>query len=75
MNFTSEEQARETIESWREQSTEAQLSKLKKASEALALNRMYYEDKGSDRAARRVGRIMEILEERRVELAGGDDGK
>ena len=68
MNFTSEEQARETLEEWRGQSEGAQLSKLRKALEALALNRMYYEDKGSERAAERVMRIMAVLEGRVAEL-------
>lgn len=75
MNFTNEDQAREAIEQWREQSQGAQLSKLKKAIEGLELNRMYYEDKGSERSAERIGRILDILEERREVLAAaGEEG-
>ena len=70
INFTSEEQAREAIEEWRDQSAEAQLIKLKKATEALELNQMYYENKGSEKAARRVVRILDILRERRSALEG-----
>ncbi len=71
MNFSNEEQAKEAIEAWREDPPKAQLMKIGNAMESLDLNEMYYEQKGSDKALERVGKIRAILEKRREELSAG----
>jgi hypothetical protein len=68
MDLSNENQAREAIEEWKSLAPGAQLRLIREGIETVELNRAYYEQKGSEKAAQRAGRIIEILAGRRKEI-------
>jgi len=68
MNIGNEDEARAAIASWRGEPARAQLRNLQLAMEKLELGQMYYEQKGNDQGAARLGRCMTMLAERRAEV-------
>jgi len=68
MYIDNEEKAVQAIESWRAQPCKAQLRYVQVALEAMELNQMYYEQKGSEKGAQRMIRCIDLLQQRRQEL-------
>lgn len=61
MEINSEEQARMAITEWHELPVRVQAGKIRMAIEKLELNQMYYEQKGNEPGALRIGKYLELL--------------
>lgn len=68
MQIDTEEKARLAVESWRTEPARAQVRNLTIAIEAMELNQMYYEQKGSEKGVQRMEKGMQILKARQKEL-------
>ncbi|MBU0480610.1 MAG: hypothetical protein KKG47_05890 [Proteobacteria bacterium] len=71
MRLNSEPECLQAIDEWKKYSPEAQMRNLNQAIEALELDQMYYEGKGSEKPAERCGKCLEILHRRLSELNSG----
>ena len=63
-----EEKAMQAIEAWQSEPVRAQQRYVQMAIEALELNQMYYEQKGSEKGVLRMSRCLVLLRQRREEL-------
>ncbi|MDD5758570.1 MAG: hypothetical protein PHI06_05765 [Desulfobulbaceae bacterium] len=68
MSIDNEQQAQEAIEAWRVETNRVQLRYLQEATASLEMSAMYYEQKGNDLGAARIGRCLALLQTRRDEL-------
>ena len=68
MKINNEQQAKASIESWRDSPVKAQQRNLNLAVEHLELSQMYYEQKGNDKGLKRASRCIALLTQRINEL-------
>ena len=68
MKLKNEEETRAAIEKWRGFSPGGQAANLRKAIEALELDHMYYDQKGSERGVSRCESCLKLLQERLAQL-------
>jgi len=68
MRISNEQKATEAVEEWKSFSPQAQVMRLRKAIEALELDEMYYDQKGSERGMLRCEACLAILNGRLAEL-------
>ena len=68
LHFKNEEECHKAIADWKRFSIDGQTRNLNKAIESLELDQMYYQDKGSEKASVRCGKLLKILSKRLSEI-------